>query len=224
MARLYTMGSLVLRCQRRADLENSGLISGPEWKAMISESYGEMYSIVCDSGMRYFETTSTIAATGAASYTEPSGVMSYVAIDRIDSAGFRYALRPRAPQERSRYVTQTGDAAEYDLVDDQIRLWPKPSSGSYEILYVPQPPDLGVYADATSVDLVVPDGESFLIWSVLVKALAKAERDTTLAQQEREAARARFTEWAGNRFLIESRRRMVDGDDVSDLRTAWSDF
>ena len=54
MTRLLLMGDVVLRCQRRADMENDTTISIPEWQALISEQYAHLYGIVVKAGMRYF--------------------------------------------------------------------------------------------------------------------------------------------------------------------------
>lgn len=193
-------------------MENETFISDPEWNSLISEMYGEQYSIVAESGMRYFESTSTITATGAASYTEPADQLAYIGLDRIvnSTTGERQTLTEVMTQERSQWSGLTGDAVVYSFVDDQIYLYPKPSSGTYQLLYIPQSPDLSVASDSTSVDVVTPDGEAFLIWGVAAKALPKGEMDPSSAVREREASRQRFTEWVTLRALVNPRRRIID--------------
>lgn len=210
MPRRYDLQTLVSRCQKRCDKENDDHIADAEWAALISEQYGELFEIVSGTGLRYFETVHSFTATGADSYDEPDDHGKTVGVDRVASDGTRVALRPLMAQERTRYGGATGDACEYAIVDDQIFLYPKPSSGSYEVIYIPQPPDISSYADADLIDVVCIYGEAFLIWGVAVKALAKSEGDLRAAMAERDRAGARLMEWAAERDANEPRRRVLD--------------
>lgn len=209
MPRRFEMSVLRTRCQRRADLENDGHISDAEWNALISEKYGELYGVVCGAGLRYFETTSAITANGAASYDEPDDHLSTIGLDFISTAGERRRLHELMPFERDNYVANgaTGEARGYTLVDNKIYLFPTPASGSYQLIYVPQPPDLSSYLDTDLVDVVSSEGEAFLIWGVCVLAKSKSESDVRLAAEREEAARDRLLEWAVNRSMSEPRRR-----------------
>lgn len=215
MARNVVLSDLVTRCQRRADKEGDSSIAPTEWKAMISSQYAELVGLIDATGMRENESTSTIAATGAAGYPEPSDILSFIGIDFLydgTPTGRRRALREMMVQERNHYAGQTGEAVGFSFVGKTIQFFPNPVSGTYLLLYVPQPPDLSTSADSTTVDLVVPDGEEFVVWGVAVKALAKSEQDPSVAMREREAARGRVEEWAVLRALNEPRRRVVHHD------------
>lgn len=207
MPRRIAMSVLRTRCKRRADVEFDEHISDAEWNALISEKYGELYGLVCEAGLRYFETTSAITATGATSYTEPSDHLATIGLDYLGSSGTRRRLKELMVHERDRLAGQTGDALGYTLVDDQIYLYPNPSSGSYQLLYIPQSPDLSSYADGDLVDVVNPDGEAFLIWGVCVLAKSKSESDVSLAMAREDDARERLQVWAVNRSMSEGRRR-----------------
>ena len=209
MARQLLMSDLVLRCQRRANMEKNSPIQIPEWKALISEQYGQMYSIVVKSGLRYFETTATITISGAASYALPTDHDETIGIDRVDASGYKYQLGELMVQERNAWAAQTGDAVAYSLVAQNIVLFPRPLTGTYQHVYVAQSPDISALADSSTVDLVTADGEAFLIWGVAVKALAKTESFTDLAIAERNEAMARFTDDVGSRALVNPRRRIV---------------
>ncbi len=210
MARLLLMGDLVLRCQRRSDMEGVNVISPPEWKALISEEYARLYGIVVKSGMRYFETTVSITATGATSYPLPSDHDETIGIDRVlDSTGRKLQLGEMMIQERNAWSGQTADAIAYSLVGQTIVFFPRPTTGTYQHVYVAQSPDLSALADTAPVDVVTGDGEAFLIWGVAAKALPKTESDTTSAVQEREAAAMRFADDVQMRALVNPRRRIV---------------
>lgn len=210
MPRPLLMSDLVLRCQRRADMEFGGPIQIPEWKALISEQYAQLYGTVVKAGMRYFETTATINANGAASYPLPSDHDESIGIDRLlDSTGRTVQLGELMIQERNAFSGMTGDAVAYSIVGQNVVLFPRPTSGTYQHVYVAQSPDISALADTSTVDVVTGDGEAFLIWGTAVKALAKTESDTNLAIQEREAANERFAEDVMQRALVNPRRRVV---------------
>lgn len=210
MPRRYDLETLVERCKQRCDKENDDHIADAEWAALISEQYGELFEIVSGTGLRYFETVYEFTADGSDSYDEPDDHGKTVGVDRVASDGTRVALRPLMAQERTRYGGATGDACEYAIIDDQVFLYPKPSSGDYEIIYIPQPPDISAYADSDMIDVVCIYGEAFLIWGVAVKALAKSEGDLRAAMAERDRAGARLMEWAAERDANEPRRRVLD--------------
>jgi hypothetical protein len=214
--RRYEMSALVERCQQRADLENDGHIASAEWKALISEQYGELFNAVSETGLRYFETTATLTTTGATYVAEPEDHFSTLRLDYLVDGtvtGQRRTLDELMSQEQAVWSGHSGssEARAYALVDDRIYLYPTPPSGQlYEILYIPQSPDLSAYADDDVIDVVSPDGEAFLIWGVTVKALAKSESDVRLAIAEREAARERLTAWATMRAFSQP-RRLISG-------------
>lgn len=223
MSRLLELGTIVTRAQQRADRENDGHISAAEWKSLVSEQYGDLYSVVAESGLRHFETTSTITSTGALYYTLPADHLSTVGIARIlatTSMGappadvpsrFGLELREAMAQEHSLVSGATGEARYYAIVGENIWLYPTPPSGqTYQLRYIPQAPDLADGADDDEIDVVTPDGEAFLLWGVAVKARAKSDENVELAIMEREAARARLTEWAVMRAFHQPRRRIVD--------------
>lgn len=215
MPRRYALSTLRTRCQRRADMESDGHIADAEWDALISEQYGELYEIVAGTGLRYFEVTHTITADGSASYDEPDDHGKTIGVDRVNADGTRFALRPLMAQERTRYGGVEGIAYEYAIVDNLVYFYPEPQSGTYELLYIPQPPDISAYADADLIDVVCIYGEAFLLWGVAVKALSKSEGDVRLALAERERAAQKLLEWAAERDANEPRRRVLDPDDGS---------
>ena len=225
------MTDLILRCQRRVDQENSALIARTEWCNLISEAYGELYTIVFEAGLEYFEYTQTLTTTGASTLSEVTDHLSTVALSclRIGTTDQWKDLRELMAQERSQVSGMTGSyPTSFALVDDLIYLYPTPPAGlTLQMRYVPQPPDLVEFNAAQNVlvDVVTPDGLAFLIWCVAVKAIAKAEADASLAIQEREQARERFTTSGQLRALNAPRRRIMDdGDATDDWRGAYGDY
>ncbi len=231
MARLLTLGTLVTRCQQRADRAGdanigdatNGGTDDTEWKSLVSEAYGEMYMVVAEQGSRYFETEAAITITGATSYTLPEGHLSTLGVDRVDSAGRRTPLNEIMPQERTRALGRVGAAGEFALVGANIELYPAPTTGTYKHVYIPQPADLTTSADATSVDLINVFGQAFVIWSVKLKALDKSESAVEVSMREIARAADGLRQWAMIRSFHTPRRQMAlggDGDDYP-VRRNW---
>lgn len=212
-------------------MENSALIARDEWCALISEAYGELYTIVFEAGLEYFEYTQTLTTNGTNILAEVADHLSTVALAclRIGTTDQWKDLRELMAQERSMVSGMTGSyPTSFALVDDQIYLYPTPPTGlTLQMRYIPQPPELLEFNADQSVlaDVVTPDGLAFLIWSVAVKAIAKGEGDAALAIQEREGARDRFTTSVQLRALNAPRRRIMDdGDSTDDWRGAYGDY
>lgn len=201
-------------------MENGGAVNdADEFAELLSTQYAELYSIVVESGHRYFETSSVIVTDGIDNtFALPSNHLTTIGVDYLlegSVSGQRRALREWMVQERNMASGRTGTAQGYSLTGQSLALFPKPTSGqSYEHIYVPQPDDLTEYDDEDEIDVVTPDGEAFLIWGVAVQALAKEESDTTTAERREAIARDRVREWAVLRALTEP-RRIVNGDDFS---------
>jgi hypothetical protein len=107
----------------------------------------------------------------------------------------------------------TGEATAYTLVDDQLYLYPTPSSGTYKWYYLQQATDLSAYADDDVVDVVCPAGEQFFTWGVVALALARQQKDARMAIAERERARGDLQFWAGQRNFSEPKQRLAEVDD-----------
>lgn len=217
MTNAYTMATLALRAQRRVNMEFSKLIGTDEWAALISEAYGELYTIVldCPWGTEYFETTHSYTSGGTNVLTEQADHFSTVALAYLeDAASGRYRnLRCITPQERINRsglnLTAGSRATEYAHVGQTILLYPTPPSGQvYELRYVPQPGDLT--SAATGIDLVTPDGLAFLLWNVAVMSASKTEVDAQLAMARLEQARERFISSVMMRNQLAPLRRQVD--------------
>ena len=214
--RSVLLSAIVTRCKQRADMENDSHIGATEWQTLISEMVGELHELADEAGARYFETTATITATGASSYTLPTDHLSTVRICKAEASGRRMppVREVQAHDADGHLRGQTGDARYYAVIGQTIEFYPNPGSGSYAHVYVPQPVDLGAVADTTAVDLICPAGEAFVVWGVSVKAKSKSESAVQVDMAEREAARGRLWTWLLNRHLTTQRRH--GGDDEFD--------
>lgn len=222
------MSDARLRCQRRAIMEGDQSIGTTEWNSLISETFGELYEEVADSGLRYFETSTTFTTSGLGYLAEPADQLAMV--DNIElvldaTSGRCRRLYPIAAQERARWAGRTGDPRRFEMVDDRFYLYPTPAAGKVLTLrYIPQPPDLTNFADADVIDVVTPSGLAFLVWGTALKAMSKDRSDVTLAMQERESARERLKSWAENRAFHQQPRRIVEDDHSDESPDDWAGY
>ncbi len=215
MARNFTLSTLVTRAQQRCDQENSSLISTSEWKGIISSGYAKLHSILARSGLRYFETTQSLTATSTAL---PADFLSTVSVDFVVNAttGERRALAALMTPERNMLRwTGAAEAVAYALEGANIVLYPAISAGTYIHTYIPQPTDYSSSADGTTIDVVCPEAEEFLIWYAALRARDKEESDTTSAERNLMVAQDQLEEWATHRLLEEPRRRIVSPLDMA---------
>jgi hypothetical protein len=223
--RRFSVSALLSRIRTVTDTENDDHITAAFLKEQLSTIYGALFGAVCETGLRYFETRTPLVGLGALItngtnvLAEPADQFSHVGLDYIDPAGPRRELVEVMAQERT-FVAQpwaTGTRSRYfELVEDQYLLYPTPPTGqTYQLLYIPQPPDLSAAADALEVDVVTPDGEAFLTYGVGALVLARKDQDTRFMQAEREAARERLSTWAAMRAFHQTRRQVVESDEWS---------
>jgi hypothetical protein len=215
MAFTRTMSQIIGLCKRRSDKEDDLHIDDDEWKELISELYGELHGAVTETGARYFESEITFTADGSASYPLPADHFSTIGVDLVESGGRRTQLAELMMQERDVFSGQTGKARFFSHTGATISLYPKPSSGTYELIYVAQPTNYSATGDSTSIDVINNDGLKFIVWGVASIALHKSEADQQRAMIERDAARARLVSWAVNRALLMPKRRVVTETELS---------
>lgn len=216
MPRRKALSAIRSRIRKLADAEGNLHVSNAEIDEGIDEIYGDLYHLTVDGHGAYFQTTHEFTADGSDSYDEPDDHLSTVQLDLVSSDGERTPLKKLRAQERFLYGGTTGTPEAYALVDDQIFLYPNPSSGDLELLYIPQPPDVTDYADADELDLVSIYGAQFVVYGVAALVLAKSESEQRgwLARQAR--AEQKHIEWAATRSLHDPRVPYSD-DDGEDL-------
>jgi len=213
MARTFKISALLSRARQRTDQENSDFVTDAELKGILSTGYAELYSILVESGMRYFESTEAITTDGSATTSLPSDFLATIGVDYCPGSSNRRQLGELMAQERNIYAGAGGsEATAYAIVGQDLTLYPTPPSGqSYELLYIPQPLDLSEADDDDTIDVVTPDGEAFLDAYLQVEIYSKeSDHDSVRgAIAKRERARERVEWWSTQRAMYEHRRPAV---------------
>src|SRR3990167_3220585 len=214
MSLTRTLITLVGRCRKRVDMTNNLARSDTDFKGHIAEVYNEMHQIVSEVGVRLFESSSTLTATGAASYALSSltatatGLLHTLRMARVLDDDTESPLDELMPQEEWVNKGIVGDATGFTLVDHTLYLYPNPSSGTYKLYWVPQPTDYSAAVDATNVDVLCSAGERFIVWGVALLIHGELECNAMLAMRERDRAKEDLQVWAANRAFLQPRRRI----------------
>lgn len=195
-------------------MENDDSMTVDIWKRFLAMQYADLFGVVAETGLRYFEKFEQLTSDGSNHLDEPIDMLAVVGLDYVNGLE-RCELEEIMAQERNLFamggLAAGNRAVAYALVDDEIRLYPTPPTGqTYELLYVYQPPDLSLMDDAELIDVVTPDGEAFMIWGACVRALAKQDKDPSLHRVEREEARERVRSWAIDRAFNSPRRYVTE--------------
>ena len=214
MALSRLISALITRTRKRVDMTNNQARSDSDFQGHIAEVYNEMHEIVAEVGVRLYESTSTLTATGAASYALSSltatanGLLHALRVVRVNSDGSEDPLDELMGAEEWPLKGQTGDATHFALVDHTLYLYPNPSSGTYKLYWVPQPTDYSAVATSTSIDVLCSAGERFIIWGVAAIIHSELEGNAITAFREKERAADDLRMWAVQRMLTRQRRRV----------------
>ena len=233
MARIFTLAKLTTRCKERTENEGASYIDDPEWQGYINSAFAELYELLVESGLRYYEKVQTIDAAllvangdGGAYAALPIDYLGTVGVDYQVATNERRQLAELMAQERNFFGgVSAQEARAYSLVGNNLVLYPTPpTTHTYQHIYVPQPTDYTDLATNTPVDVVVPAGEDYIVWGACIMAWAKEESDTAVAERGLARARERIMEAAQNRSILSMRRRVVqseEGDEYDPLGSRY---
>lgn len=217
MSLQLTMQQILDRSRRRADkVGDEGLIDA-YLQQIAAEVYNTLYTSVAETGHRVFESTQTINATGAASYTIASDHLGTVRAERVlDVSGRSMPLREISAQEQTYWKGLTGAAFRYAIAGDQIFFLPTPPTGdTYKLVYIPQPPDLTTKIGTDLIELVVPAGERYMINGIAAIAKGQSDGDVSFLVSERDQALVDLIEWATMRAFSQPPSPFVEDLDLN---------
>lgn len=222
MPRLFSVSALLTRIRQETDTENDDHITYGFLVSHVSTVYGQLHGTVCETGLRYFESRSTLVTAGPTPniLAEPADQRSWVSLDWLVNGtvtGRRLPVDEIMAQERNRALSSAaGQRARYfELVGREYLLYPTPPIGqSYELRYIPMSADISTLAEgsagSTNLDVVTEDGEAFLTLAVGVFVKKRKDQDPRFDITERDAALQRLSEWAAQRAFHQPRRQIMD--------------
>lgn len=203
MARSVTLGEIRTRAQQLADIgtdaDGGSFVSSAEWSRYIDQAYCELYELMANSGLYYFESEQSITTTGAATVALPADHFQTIGVD-YQRNNYWTPLHRIGVRERNRFpITGVAYAMAYRVVGTNLVLYGTPPSGqTYRHLYVPAPASLVDAADATTVDGVA-GWEEYIVVDAAIRALLREDTDTSQLQARKAQLKQRIAEAAEQR-------------------------
>lgn len=199
-----TTQELMERAQAAADMHD-GFVTPTQWMHWATQENYALEVLLARSGYVLREDVRTFVATGARSYQVPvdntqyPGALAIIAVYRVLPGGSLRRLSARDPLGRARqplsaiagFPTTNGDATEWYARSAQgggganveIFLYPVPTSGTYQVYFIPHPPKLvlsGAVAGVSSVTVSYPLGwDERVVLGMARRARQREETDTT---------------------------------------------
>jgi len=178
------------------------------------------------SGVALFESTDSIAATGAATYALPASYYGTVAVEYQDGNGVKIPLRPISKRDAHRFswASSSSVATHYRRVGSNMVLYPTPSSGTYIHTYIPAPTKFT--SDADTID-GISGWEEYIIVDCAIKAYIKEESNPVQLEQRKAELIDRIDQNKANLALMEypavgdSSLNPVDAADYYPRRGRW---
>ncbi len=203
-----TLLELRTRCLERADMVfNSAVAAGDryitttELNALINTSYAELYGTLVRYGMHRDEELATVVTDGNVNYQLPADIYSVLAVYRVEGNGTRVYLTRHDHRVRPNQARTQAKAHTYRVVGANMEFNPVPSSGTYEMLYIPVPGEMT--ADDDLIDGVL-GWEEYVVIDVAIKLKQKEDSDPALLMAERERLLRRIQEEARDEEMSES--------------------
>jgi hypothetical protein len=179
-------------------MENSDFVSDSELTTHVNNSGCELHECLVTADI-YSVATQTLTITGAESYSLDAAFFRVLQVVRVDGDTL-IPLRQIDVRQRTNFLTnEQPDAGAWLLMGSSIYLYPKPSSGTYKVLYIPQWTALSSGSDSVTI----PNGwDEYIVVDCAIKCLAKEESGTDHLQAERDRlleriyAAAHHRQWA----------------------------
>lgn len=222
-----TLQELRTRCLERADMVfNSAVAAGDryitttELNALINTSYAELYGTLVRYGMHRDEELATVVTDGTAKYQLPADIYAVLGVYRVETNGDRTYLSRHDHRLRPNQSRTQAKAHTYRVVGANMEFNPIPTSGTYELVYIPVPGEMS--ADEDQIDGVL-GWEEYVVIDVAIKLKQKEDSDPALLMAERERLLRRIQEESRDEEMSEcgtvqsvrntSGRRLIPGCD-----------
>lgn len=205
------------RTRQRADQVQSNYVADSEVDAYINEALRAVHYEMTCSGLFPEESSTDITATGAASYALPE-LVSVLSVERVSGNTYvpmRRIEKPEVPGMRS---IASGVAVLYDIswslrAAPSLRLFPKPSSGTYTVRYIP--PVTALSADGDTV-YAGSGWDELIVVSAAIKCIRRENGITQGLEDEKKELLIRLQREAVARDWTYANRITPTYDDTSD--------
>ncbi len=212
---LATLLEIRNRIRERTDNEHTQFVTDDELTGLVNTAYKELYGLLVRKSLQRVESTYSIPITGATSYGLPTDFYSLIGVFRTDG---QTKTRLTRFSERVSPGTVNSSASQYRLVGANIVLFPNPTSGTYELVYIPVP---GVLEDDDDELDGVLGWEELVVIDCSIRVLQKEESDVSTLKEDKavmlrriadEVEAVEFTEGQVVEDVRYGRRYQYDGE------------
>lgn len=141
MSYLVTVSKIARGARFRCDDEqDEALADDTTVLIMVQDALTRLHSFYVKADPDMFRTEVDYTADGSASYDLPEDWFSTVGVDYVQSSTTKVQLDRVQEADHTYYDAMTGSyAVGYRCIGDQLYLYPKPSSGTYRLIYLTDP-------------------------------------------------------------------------------------
>lgn len=189
----FTAQQIIDRAAAAADMSDD-FVSQSTWLAWLNVARQELTIKMARSGMVPWGMVTQSAINPTTGFITISfEFLALVAVVEVDSSGRFRHLKSSNFVDMARQVDGTtapivGPATQYSLTDDEgntlLRLYPRPTSGTYLYYYLKAPLTITSVADSMTYPLGL---EEYIVLRMARKALIKEESDTKAIDKELDA-------------------------------------
>lgn len=177
-----TLEELITRVRQRTDTVDSDFVTDEELTQLINTAYKELYGMLVTKSLHRSEAVFELEADGSLSYDLPIDFFALMGVYRVLGGSCDPQPLERFP-DKYRSGSRSGDAVMYRVSGSKVVLYPVPSSGTYEVVYIPIPGDL---IDPTDLLDGVLGWEEFVVLEAAICVLEKEESDTSKLEYKRD--------------------------------------
>lgn len=240
MSRKFPLGGIIRRIRSQLDIDDGDHIQDTDILDRLTSARSALNGILAASGHRwreerfYWTGADMVDATedhssedDGAFYKLPPNVQNIVGVDQKLSRWI--PLDEFMVQDRNSFSWPgRGRVCGWEVRNDRVYLFPKPASSAtvkFRALFIPTTPAFKVgeseTPDNVEVDVLLPEGEQYLIWYVVAELKDKSEDDYRFALSRLQHFDEQARIWAVRRSIRNHRRPAVNDEYYSRRRSRW---
>lgn len=204
---MATLSEIRSKVRDRADIvAETARYPDSELLVYINDSYRELYGLLLKHSLLREELSQSITADGSATYNVTAGHFATLAVFKEESQHYRRLSRGSF-RDRPHGSTNaiTGEAGTYRIAKvsgtKTIELFPRPQSGTYVHVYVPEVTALS--ADGDVVDDVL-GWDEYIVIDAAIKVLRKENSETSMLENDKFNMMVRIETEAESQDMAES--------------------
>lgn len=189
MARTVTVGNIIARARKRADMVHTRFISAADALEMLNECYGELYDLLVASFQNYFVAEEDITLVpGTVAYALPDDYYKTIALELEEANGSYTNIFVYNELEKNSTISSNPNNI---------------PSATVRHRYIPAP---AYFTDVDDEIDGVAGWDALLVYDLAIMMLQCEESDTSVLERRRAAIATRIQSMAQNRDVTQPGR------------------